>query len=418
MPALRVRDIRVTPTGNGIDVSARLDARRLGWHDERLWFHLPRDYGPDVVRGDAFATALLLPAMAAGLDLTIDAPVSASLSANLDRVQALLTSWNPHNPWARLHRIDLSAPRETAVSHAPPTTGLFFTGGVDSIHSLLQAERETGHAVDLLLFVQGFDVPLDAPALAASVEARVRAAAAAAARPVLVVRTNLRQFTDPVVSWEMMHGAALAAVGHVVGQAVGRWLLSSADAYMSDAVYGTAASLDPLWSRDGLVVQTVGGGQDRATKLAALVDEPIAHAHLIVCWQNRPDATNCGRCAKCVRTSLQLLVLDALDRFTTLSQAVAPAHIASILAEPAHRIFIWEDLAACLRRRTDGHTLADAIDLLIDRSRRANRRPRPQDLTTREGRRIAREWLRRQVQPRLPVSLRRRLLPLHRRGVI
>lgn len=412
---LHVHNITRRVSRDRVEVSAQLHARSLGWHDARLWFDLPAAAVPDDLPADVFATALLLPAMAAGLALHVDGPVSSSLVSNLDHVQTLLTSWNARNPWARFRRIQLSASHESEPMNEGTTTGLFFTGGVDSLHALLTSPRELGHAVDGLLFVQGFDVPIDASALAASVETRLRHAAHDAGLPLHVVRTNLRQLTDPIVSWDMLHGAALAAAGHVASRGIRRWLISSSDAYLSDAVYGTAAALDPLWSRTGLDFCTAGLDLDRATKLEALVDEPLAHHHLIVCWQNRAEATNCGRCAKCVRTCLQLLSLDALDRFHTLPHRIDAADIRALVAEPVHRVFIWEDLARRLRPRNNCGELVEAIDGLVERSRHANGRPRLRDLSTRDGRRLIREWVRRRVQPRLPVRLRQRLLPFYRR---
>ena len=410
-----VGDVRVAAAGGETEVSARLDAPAIGWRGERLWFRVPHPAGPARPHGDAFLVALLLPAMAAHATLTIDAPVSASLLDNLEQAQRLLLDWNPRNPWARLHRVTIRPARIEEAPAGADTTGLFFSGGVDSMYSLLHAERETGHRIDTLLFVQGFDVPLSAKALAASIETELRAAAAVAGRPLITIRTNLRHATDRAVTWEMEHGAALAAVGHLLGHIAQRWVLSSADAYLSNAVYGTNRELDPLWSRKGLTLVTVGIGVDRATKLAALAGEPLARQHLLVCWQDRPTAANCGRCPKCVRTSLQLLVIDALERFRTLPSHVDPALVANVLAEPAHRQFIWEDLLKRLRTRTDWQPLAENVERLIDRTRRAGQRPEFGNLSTKEGRRLAAEWLQRLVRPRVPVAIRQRLVARRQR---
>ena len=416
MPVVRASELRLGADGLGVDVSARVDGSRLGWRRQRLWFRLPPATGLSEPQGDAFVVALLLPAMAAGADLEIDAPLSTALVESLAHIQELLVGWNAHNPWTRLHRIRVSGDGNSVTPPGPDRTGLFFTGGVDSMYSLRHARRHVDHDVDTLLFVEGFDVPLDAPALAASVRRRLMAVSDAAARQLVTVRTNLRQLTDQVLSWEMMHGAALAAVGHLLSHTVQRWIVSSADAYLSNEAYGTAAELDPLWSRPGLQFLTVGLGLDRISKLGALAGDHLAQDYLTICWQRRGTAENCGRCAKCVRTALQLQVLDALPRFKTLPTTITPAHIAAILAEPVHRTFIWEDLAKRLASRPDGRPLADAVGQLLARSRRATHGPGLSDLVTREGRRLAQEWMRRQLQPRLPVAIRQRLWRLRELG--
>jgi hypothetical protein len=409
-----VADLRIAAAGDMTEVSARIDASAIGWRGKRVWFRMPAAVAPTTPHGDAFVVALLLPAMASGATLTIDAPVSSTLLRNLEEAQHLLLAWNARNPWTRLHRVAIAPSRLEEAATGPDTTGLFFSGGVDSLYSLLHAQHDTGGHVDTLLFVRGFDVPLSAKSLAGSVEGEIHAIASAAGRPLITVGTNLRDVTDRAITWEMEHGAALAAVGHLFGHIAQRWVLSSADAYLTNAPYGTNHALDPLWSRHGLAVITAGLGVDRAAKLAALAREPLAHQHLLVCWQDRPTAANCGRCAKCVRTSLQLLVIDALSRFRTLPSTVEPALVAAILAEPAHRQFLWEDILERLRTRPEWNPLAEQVDRLIDRTRRADRRPQLTDFGTREGRRIAAEWLRRRVQPRVPVPIRRQLVARRR----
>jgi hypothetical protein len=252
-------------------------------------------------------------------------------------------------------------------------------------------------------------VPLETTSFGTAVVAGLGRAPDAAGLPLSIVRTNLREVVDPILSWEMQHGAALAAVGHASFRGAARWVISSADAYISGAAYGTAEALDPLWSRIGLAFVTGGAGLDRLSKLADLADDPLAHRHLLVCWQPRSTPLNCGRCAKCVRTALQLLVLGALDRFETLPHAIDPALVRSLLAEPAHRAFIWRDLLDRLRRRDEWTPLASEVEALVARTSRAQRLPRLGDLADREGRRLAAVWLRRQMQPRLPVAVRRRL---------
>ena len=130
----------------------------------------------------------------------------------------------------------------------------------------------------------------------------------------------------------------------------------------------------------------------------------------------RGGITNCGRCAKCLRTMIQFLVLDALDRFETLPHDVPADAVSadSMLAEP-RRIVHLRDMQARLSARAEWKPLAHRIGLLIDRSERWNRGPRLSDLATRDGRKVAAYWARCQLERNMPVQLRRRLVPLYRR---
>lgn len=409
---LTVTDLHVARRGEWSELSGRVTCRRLGWRQRRLWFRLPLASAPTVPHGDPFAVGLLLPAMAARTDLRIDGPLSPSLLENLDRAQRLLTAWNPRNPWSRLAEIDVDGAEGVEAAPEGNETGLFFTGGVDSFYSLLHAREEVGAEPDRLVFVEGYDVPPDRPRLSDQVAERLSIAAEAAGTPLLRCATNLRLFTDVAVSWEMAHGAALGAMGHALGSRCGRWLISSADAYVSRAPYGTAAELDGLWSRTGLEFRSVGAGRKRSDKLAALASSPLVRQHLLVCWQEgRSAAVNCGHCAKCVRTMLQLLVLDALPAFPTLPPTVDPELLdrSRLAFEPVHRVFLWEDLLPRLRSRPEWSRLAAAVEGLVARSHRAERPPRPRDLLRPGGWRKAVEWMRRRVQPRLPIGTRRLL---------
>lgn len=398
-------------------LSAQIDAAPLGWRNRRLWIRMPADLAPGEAHGDPFVTGLLIGAMAARCGLVIDAALSPSLADNLEAAQAMLVARNDGNAWARLHRIRIASRSSREPGRSGDAAGLFFSGGVDSMYSLLGAKIETGRGPDALLFVNGFDVPLGDPQRTATVVGHVSAVAAMTGHRLIRVETNLRDFTDPLASWELSHGGGLAAVGHALGDHFSRWYISASDShYRGDHLSGTTTLLDPLWSRDGLAFLSVGGHRDRQQKAEILADAPIAHQHLVVCWKAPPGITNCGRCAKCLRTMLQLLVIDALPRFETLPHAVTPdmVNAETMPPEPA-RVVHWEMLLDRLHARPQDAGLIPPIRQLIARSRQMQRPPRPADLSTREGRAVAIEWVRRAVKRGMPVSIRRRLVPLYRR---
>jgi hypothetical protein len=414
-PAIRISDLVLTHARGGAEVSARIDARAMGWRNERLWFRMPAGFAADDPHGDPFVAAMILPAMAAGLDLALDGPLSPSLATNLERLQALLLSWNWRNPWTRrLRRIQVRAARAEEASTGRAATGLFFSGGVDSWHALLHAQPEVGRTIDALLFVHGYDVPLSGPQSRAVLR-HLRSGADGLGVPLITMASNYRRFSDPAVSWDMAHGSGLAAAAHALGGHFDRWYVSSSDAHLKGLVSGTTRDLDPLWSRDGLSFDTIAIGIDRRRKLAALVDHRCVQQHLIVCWRARGAVANCGTCAKCVSTMLQLLVLDALDRFGTLPHQVSARMLSAdaILVEPI-RLMVWEDLLVQLRSRGEWRDLADAVDRLIARTERFEQGLSLANIGDSEGRRLAAAWVRRLAKQRLPVAVRRRVLAVAR----
>ena len=56
----------------------------------------------------------------------------------------------------------------------------------------------------------------------------------------------------------------------------------------------------------------------RVDKLKKIVDWDIAKKHLNVCWANKFDGSNCGRCLKCLRTQLTLEIMGKLDDYANV----------------------------------------------------------------------------------------------------
>ncbi len=159
---------------------------------------------------EAFLTLFTLPALVQRRLLRCPLPVSAEWVA---QTGSMLPTWAG---WLNVPPFDPLANLEMDSYEGQPgagRTGLCFTGGIDSIYELLCGR----HRPDDLLFVQGYghDLPLGADA---AVIERARMQAAMTRRVgtrAHVIRTNLMQHPsfDPVVSWNMTHGAALCALG-------------------------------------------------------------------------------------------------------------------------------------------------------------------------------------------------------------
>lgn len=216
---------------------------------------------------------------------------------------------------------------------------LFFSGGVDSFHSLVKHHEE----IDQLVLVHGFDIPLNETKAFASAEALARQAARLFGKPLIVVRTDLR-WTLPEpghnmkeripAGWGMYHGAALAAVAYALSPVHHKAFIASTNAYADLCPRGSHPLLDPLWSTETLEI-VHDGGESRLEKLCRLAEHPETLPLLRVCWEEF-DQSNCGRCEKCVRTMLGLRVLgvETAPAFPTpltpslvSSQALAPATV-------------------------------------------------------------------------------------------
>ena len=116
-------------------------------------------------------------------------------------------------------------------------------------------------------------------------------------------------------------GPVLAAIAHAFSNRLA--VLSIAATY--DLAYldlwGSHPLLDPNYSSVDLRIRHDGLALSRLKKVEIIKDWDIALNHLRVCNQGHryePGKLNCGRCEKCIRTALELLVVDRLDRCVTL----------------------------------------------------------------------------------------------------
>ncbi len=297
---------RALATATGSRVTAR-----IGGTD--VWFE-----SPDVVLRpsvEAFVAAFLIPSL--GLRRRLDVSVHAcpDFVANTRQVVELVHQW-----WRypKLYPVYPSTIGSTAGSR-PPRSALFFTGGVDSFHSLLALGRH----IDDLVFVHGFDVQLTDTARADACERMLRDVTGSTGQRVIRVRTNLRQ--HPVLAslhWGRTHGGALAAVGHLLSGHVTSVLVSSSNPLGHQPGWGSHWALDHHWSSGALRVEHVGAECSRNQKLSAIARHPLVRKHLRVCWENRDAKLNCGRCEKCLRTQLGLLALGEISGSMVFDQRV------------------------------------------------------------------------------------------------
>ncbi len=298
---LRIGDVTVTER----DGRHRVQADVAG---HELWFEAQgRALSPSA---EAFASALLVPALHAGVPLVSESPLSRAWITGATQIMQVFGAWWGYAPVPVVAPVREEGAEGTATRSS--RAALCFSGGVDSFFSLLRS----GLRIDLLASVHGFDVPLGDRARWDAFEPSLRDVAATTGKGAVVVRTNLRE--HPWVAacdWERSHGGALAAVGHLLAPGVGRLIVSSSIARQRPKPWGSHWQTDPLWSSPALEVFSWGEGYHREEKVRAVCREVLVERHLRVCWENLAPTGNCSRCVKCLRTSLVLLDEGVLDRF-------------------------------------------------------------------------------------------------------
>ena len=328
----------------------------IGNETKQIWFRAAQERL--VCSSNSLLAATLFPAMCAGRSLQIDAPVSPRLLQNATAIQRILRSWD-----ARYREVIVNAaPARTQEFDGGQGVACFFTGGLDSFYTALKNQSEITH----LVFVHGFDVPLENLDLRARVSQSLREVAAKLQKPLIEIETNLRQLSDRYVHWELYHGAALAAVGHLLTGQLHKIYIAASRSYADIVPLGSHPLLDPLWSTESVEFIHDGCEATRIEKAAFIAKDDTALKHLRVCWENRDGAYNCGECEKCLRTMASLRTVGALAACAAFRSPLDLKTLARLHIEKLHRAHFEANLRVLESSGSDPE-LADALGKCLRR---------------------------------------------------
>jgi hypothetical protein len=328
---------------NRDNVSAVSASIQIGEENREVWYRLPA--GVAASSSEMLLASTLFPAMREQRSLQIEKPVSPRLLGNVATIQKIFRAWD-----FRSKEIALDA-TAGAIADSNPGQGVgcFFTGGLDSFYTALKHKEEITH----LVFVYGFDVSINDLPLRRKVSKSLREVSAKLQKPLIEVETNLREFSDRYVNWDFYHGAALAAVGHLLSLRFRKMFIAASRSYADLIPLGSHPLLDPLWSSETMEFVHDGCEATRIEKAAAIASDDIALKHLRVCWENRGGAYNCGRCEKCLRTMTCLRTIGVLQRCSTFESPLNLKALADLEVKQIYRAHLENNLEVLERSGAD-----------------------------------------------------------------
>jgi len=139
----------------------------------------------------------------------------------------------------------------------------------------------------------------------------------------------------------------LAACGHALSDRVSGISIGSSGvkpALTLRRVHGTHPLLDPLYGSASMRVFHEHATTMRFEKFRAIAEWDVALRNLLVCNQWDRTEVNCGRCGKCVRAILELMMLGKLEVSPFRGRSVSAGDILSIRVTQAIAASAWEDL--------------------------------------------------------------------------
>ncbi len=360
--ALRILFPDATNRGHSVEVEFQLNTKRY-----RVFFRSADAF----LSGncDSFLACAILPCMkAGGGKLIARGEVSQGLISALSAIQDIYCSWDPS-----LRRTKIENVRPVpATSPTARRVGAFFSGGVDSFYTFLMHRDE----ITDLIFVHGLDIRLDNTSLRETASKTIREVASHFGKNVVEIETNIRHFLDPYVDWgKLGHGAALAAIGHLLSPDFRRIFVAATYTYAQLHPWGTHPVLDSLWSSETLEFVHDGCEATRVQKVALISEYEIALQSLRVCWDERNTSYNCGRCEKCLRTMINLKANGALSRCTTFTTKLDVERLSQVRASDNTRVYFAENLDALERSQGD-EELVRALRDILDGSQPVPQEPR------------------------------------------
>lgn len=333
----------------------------LGNQRHKIFF---RSNGDALLLGncESFLAGGILPYMkVGGGQLIAEGDISQKFISALSTIQDIYCTWD-----TSLHRAEITnvnpVPRPMLTENR---VGTFFSGGVDSFYTFLKHQDE----ITDLIFVHGLDIQLNDISLREKASKQIREVGSSFGKNVIEIETNLRVYFDSYVDWGLLgHGAALAAIGHLLCPTFRRIFIPATHTYAELFPWGSHPVLDHLWSSESLQFIHDGCEATRVEKVSLISKYDIALRSLRVCWENPNSSYNCGRCEKCLRTMINLKVNNALDRCTTFDKELNVKNVLKINAEGENvRAFIEENLNALKKSRTDDE-LERALQKVLNKS--------------------------------------------------
>ena len=190
------------------------------------------------------------------------------------------------------------------------------------------------------------------------------------------------------LSRNLTQGSALASVALLLG--FRRAFIPAAYSYSQLMPLGSHPLTDPLWSTEAVEIVHEGAEARRTDKVMRIVDDAEALDNLRVCFDDMN--TNCGRCAKCVRTMLPLRLLGVQS--APFPSGPTASEVRSMtIASDIEAVFLFETLELAGRvadselyralrvalRRYERRKLAVALDRAFagGRLKRLTRRSQP-----------------------------------------
>ncbi|EGG95019.1 hypothetical protein IMCC1989_1964 [gamma proteobacterium IMCC1989] len=297
----------------------------------RLCAEVSYDFPDDEKRGDLFYIdypigmkkylvdsgdpwlVLFLPICAViGEALVINKPVDPVLLEECLEILEIWHAWMPN-----LNVVDILATNLSKSIASENKTASFFSGGVDSMHTLLRHEdspfAQRAEKVDDLILINGIFLPkkpLEEGDESWLMKCHIDTFAEKLGKQAINVHTNVWETKFRYThSLNHSHVCLLAASALGIGKRYSRVLIPSSLTYDKLVPESSNPLTDRMWSTSATKFVPDGSSFNRFQKISYLVNKNHDLSFLQVCSRDE-GLKNCSVCFKCIKT---MLILDVLN---------------------------------------------------------------------------------------------------------
>jgi hypothetical protein len=360
---------------NHVRLTAEISYDHRFLKPESYWFEVTEKYAAHFTdSGNPWLACLIPLAVTIGESLRIDRPVDRELYNNVHELMDIWVGWYPYLHIVPIETEVVDATHRTATRR----TATFFSGGVDSFHTVLHynaAVHTTEELfIDDLLLIWGLDIPLKGYKPFQRVVDNLQRAAEDLEKELVIVATNLRetQFQRTDYS-QLAHASALAGAGLAMEERYETLIIPSSASYKKLHPWGSHPQTDPLHSTGQTRVVHYGHMFERLEKTALVAESDIALRSLRVCWSS-DSGGNCGICNKCLRTMASLALYNALERCPAFPESALDLdRLATLYSARVFDARYLRDIQLTARK-TGRVDIADAIESSFQYTDRINRR--------------------------------------------
>jgi hypothetical protein len=385
------------------DANVRV-AAKLQWEDtERPEFELYFDTDPRFVddvdpNPNAFLIAAVVPAMFHGeARIRVEGHVCPQLRRGLIAIMRQLDVWYHAERSAPLIIEAGDCDRATKADAAGRHVASFMSGGIDALTVLRQNRLELAGdhpgSIRDCLFVHGLDLGSDKrfgenEAHYRWAVSRLEELGRLADFSLIPIRTNAALLGDDYKLFvTASHGAVIASIAHAFSSRIGTALIASSASVFDSEPWGSSPLLDPYYSSSDLTIRHDSACFTRLEKVRFVSEWPEALSYVRVCHDpRRGEALNCGRCEKCLRTMVALVICGKLQQCNAFADDDVSAELLSTLNTPPENgalplrylghASLWRELLEPVRAIGRGDLAAVIERKLAEREAAAAGRPK------------------------------------------